>query len=309
MIASVFKKSTPLNYALVVFLMLFFFCIYQFQDPSWMNSFVLMVQKAAVFLVLLASVFLTSFIAKRNGLTKDSTYTALFYFLLLLFSPSLFNNLNLVFANFFILLALRQLMSLQSSKSTKEKIFDASLWIFVASLFHFWCVVFLVLVFISIIFHVASDYRNWILPFAALFVVVILFMVFAFLYEIDVVNYTNQITATHFELDYFDNNSQNASFSIYVSIALFFVFSLLVSMSNRPSNSHIAYKKIIAAFSISVFVFLISANKSNDLLTFTMGPLAIMGAAHIEFAQEELKRNIVIVVFMLCSLCLFVAQL
>jgi hypothetical protein len=46
------------------------------------------------------------------------------------------------------LLALRRLISLQSMKASKEKIFDASLWVFIASLFHFWSILFIVLIFI-----------------------------------------------------------------------------------------------------------------------------------------------------------------
>ena len=66
MIASVFKKSTPLNYALVVFLVLFFFFIYQFQDLSWISSVVGLLKKGLTFIVVLASIFLTSFIGKHN---------------------------------------------------------------------------------------------------------------------------------------------------------------------------------------------------------------------------------------------------
>jgi hypothetical protein len=309
MIASVFKKSTPLNYALVVFLMLFSFFIYQIQDTAWMNSTLLREEKTVVFLVLLASIFLSSFIAKRNGLTKDSTYTAFFYFLFLLFFPTLFNNLDLVLANFFIVLALRRLISLQSIKSSKEKIFDASLWIFVASLFHFWCIFFLLLVFISIIIHASTDYRKWLLPFIAFFVVGILSMVFALMYEINIEAYIYQSSAMNFLLDYFANSSQNAAFSVYVSIALFFVFSMLITMSDRPSNNHISYKKILASFVIGVAVFLISAHKSNDLLVFTIAPLATLAAAHIEEPQPQIRREIVLAVFIVCSLLLFWVQL
>ena len=102
---------------------------------------------------MLGSVFLTSFISKRNGLSRDSTYVAFFYFLLLIFFPSLLDDTNLILSNFFILLALRRLISLQTLKETKEKIFDASLWIFIAALFQFWSILYILLVFISIIFY------------------------------------------------------------------------------------------------------------------------------------------------------------
>ena len=258
MIASVFKKSTPLNYALTVFLVLFFFFIYQIQDTSWIASGVLLLKKAFTFLVVLASIFLTSFIGKRNGLTKNSSYTAIFFLLLLLFFPTILNNLNILLANFFILLALRRLISLQSMKASKEKIFDASLWIILASLFHFWCILFLILVFISVIFHVSRDYTNWVLPFIAFFAVAILFTFFTSFFGIDTVKYLHQNTQIDFAIDYFTNPTQNIAFSIYVSVALFFVFSMFITLSHRLSMTQTSYKKIVASFFIGVIVFVLS---------------------------------------------------
>ena len=309
MITSVFKKSTPLNYSLVVILMLVFFLIYQFQEVSWMSSGVLLLQKSGILLVLLASIFIANFITKKNGLSKDSSYTIFFYFLLLLFFPSVLNNVNLILANFFILLALRRLISLQSLKASKEKIFDASLWIFVATLFHFWSILFLVLVFISIIFHVSRDYRNWILPFIAFFTIGIVFLLFAVIWDVNVIEFVNRNVSTNFKIDYFTNNYQNGALSIYVSVALFFVVSMFLTLSNRPQLLHTSFKKIIASFFIGVIIFLISSNKSNDLLVFTFAPIAIMATSHIEIVQQQMKREIVLAVFIVCSLFAFFSQL
>ena len=309
MITSVFKKSTPLNYSLVVILMLVFFLIYQFQEVSWMSSGVLLLQKSGILLVLLASIFIANFITKKNGLSKDSSYTIFFYFLLLLFFPSVLNNVNLILANFFILLALRRLISLQSLKASKEKIFDASLWIFVATLFHFWSILFLVLVFISILFHVSRDYRNWLLPFIAFFTIGIVFLLFAAIWDVNVIEFVNRNVSTNFNIDYFTNNYQNGALSIYVSIALFFVAFMFLTLSNRPQLLHTSFKKIIASFFIGVIIFLISSNKSNDLLVFTFAPIAIMATSHIEIVQQQMKREIVLAVFIVCSLFAFFSQL
>ena len=309
MITSVFRKSTPLNFSLVVILMLVFFSIYQFQDLSWMNSLLLISKKGILFCVLLASIFITNFVAKKNGLSKDSTYTVFFYFLFLLFFPSVLDNLNLILSNFFILLALRRLISLQSLKASKEKIFDASLWIFLAALFHFWSIIFIVLVFISIIFHVSRDYRNWILPFIAFFIVVILFMIYATVFDLNVVEYIINSVQINFEINYFTNNYQNGALSIYATIALFFLVSMFATLSNRPQLLHTSFKKIIASFFIGVVIFLISANKSNDLLLFTFAPLAIMATSHIEIPQEKLNQELVMYVLTACSLFAFFSQL
>jgi hypothetical protein len=255
------------------------------------------------------TIYLASFIGKRNEITKDSDYTAIFFFLFLLFFPTIFNNLNILSANFFILLALRRLISLQSVKDSKEKIFDASLWIILASLFHFWCILFLILVFISIIFHVSRDYTNWVLPFIALFTVAVFFSVFISFFDVNVVDYWQNSTQIDYAIDYFTDSSQNLAFSIYVSVALFFVFSMFFTLSNRPSINHPSFKKIVAYFFIGAFVFVLSAHKSSDFLLLTLSPLALLASAHMEYSQTRFKKDVVLGVVILCSLFLFVYQL
>lgn len=309
MITSVFKKSTPLNFSLVVFLILVFFFIFQIQDLAWTNSVVLIFEKVGLLTILLASVFITNFISKKNGLSKDSSYTILFYFLFLLFFPTILNNTNLLLANFFLLLAFRRLISLQSLKASKEKIFDASLWIFAASLFHFWSILYIVLVFISIIFHVARDYRNWILPFIALIAVGIVFALFSIIFDLNAIEYFSRSIKTNFKINYFTNNYQNGALSIYATVALFFVISIFSTLSNRPLVLHSSYKKIIASFFIGALIFLVSANKSNDLLVFTIAPLAMLATSHIELPQLKLKQEMVLAVLIICSLFAFFSQL
>ena len=309
MITSVFKKSTPLNLILVVILMLVFFLLYQLQDLTGVISPISICKKAGLFFVLLGSVFIANFVAKKNGLSKDSGYTILFYFLFLLFFPSALNNLKIIASNFFILLALRRLISLQSLKASKEKIFDASLWIFVATLFHFWSILYIILVFISILFHVSRDYKNWILPFIALFAVGIISLFFSITFHKNTFEFINANTTTNFEIDYFTNNYQNVAFSIFITMALFFVVSTAASLSHKPMLLHSSFKKIIAAFFIGIIIFLISSNKSNDLLLFTFAPLAMMATSHIENKQAQWKQELVLFAVIACSLFSFFSQL
>ncbi|MBC5840487.1 hypothetical protein H8R23_03635 [Flavobacterium sp. F-380] len=309
MITSVFRKSTPLNFSLVVFLILVFFFVYQFHDSSGATTLLLLAEKFGILAVLLGSIFMTNFISRKNGLSKDSAYTVLFYFLLLLFFPSVLDNVKLVLANFFILLAFRRLISLQSLKASKEKIFDASFWIIVASLFQFWSILYLVLVFISIIFHVSRDYRNWFLPFIAFFAVATLFLLTSLLFQFSILDYLVRAVRVSFEINYFKNNYENGALSIYATAALFFVTSMLISLSNRPQVLHTSFKKVVASFFIGVLIFIVSDNKSNDLLIFTVAPLAILATSHIEIPQLKLKQEMVLFVLIACSLFAFFSQL
>ncbi|KRD11347.1 hypothetical protein ASE21_06465 [Flavobacterium sp. Root901] len=309
MITSVFKKSTPLNYSLVVILILVFFFMFQIRETSWINSYFTIFQKVSLLCFIFASFFMVNFIVKKNGLSKDNGYAIFFYLLFLLFFPTILNNSNVVYANFFILLALRRLISLQSLKSSKEKIFDASFWIFVASLFQFWSILFIILVFISIIFHVSRDYRNWVLPFIAFFAVAIIFYMISLMFHIDAVRFFEERALIDFRIDYFKNNYENGALSIYAAVVVFFVFSMLTTLSNRPQIVHTSYKKVVACFFIAVFVYLISPDKSNDLLLFSIAPLAIMAASHVEYMQQKLNNEIVFYILVLCSLFTFFSQL
>jgi hypothetical protein len=198
---------------------------------------------------------------------------------------------------------------LHSQKASKEKIFDASLWIFFASLFYFWSILFIILVFISIIFHVSRDYRNWVLPFIAFFVTVIIAIFLSMIVNDNAFGLLNKNQFINFNIDYFTNKYQNVAFSIYTTIALFFVVSMFISMSNRPQVLHSSFKKIIGFFFIGVLIFVISSNKSNDLLLFTMAPLSIMATSHIEIKQRQFKQELVLFVLIVCSMFSFFSQL
>lgn len=309
MITSVFKKSTPINYSFIGILMVFVFFTYQLQDTKWTSSLFEIAKKSALLLILFASLFISNFIVKKNALTKDSAYTILFFFIFLMFFPNVLDNYKLIVSNFFILLAMRRLVSLQTLKAPKEKIFDASLWIFVASLFHFWAILFILLVYISIIFHVSRDYRNWLIPFVALFSSSIIFVFYALLFDKGAIDVYLQSEVINLQVDYFTNNYQNIAFSIYAVFAVFFVLPYLFTLTNKPLNLQASYKKVLLAFFIGIAIFFISANKSNEVLVYTFLPMAIMATNTVEYLQNKIQQEIILFVSIICGVFCFFSQL
>ncbi|WP_298117781.1 DUF6427 family protein [Flavobacterium sp.] len=309
MITSVFKKSTPINYTLVVIAVLCFFLIYQFKQPNWTDSLFTIAQKTGLLVIIVASFFLTNFIAKKNALTKDSSYSLLFFLLMLCFFPSVWDNYNLIISNFFILLASRRLVSLQTLKAPKEKIFDASLWIFIASLFHFWAILFILLVYISIIFHVSRDYRNWLIPFVSFFFTSIVFVFYSLLIDKTAIDYYLSEQVINTGIDYFQNDFQNIALSIFVVFVVFFGFSSVFTLTSKPLNMQASYKKIIFSLLIGGVIYFISPNKNNDVLIFTFFSLAIMATNFIENSQNKIQQEIVLAVSIILSFFCFFSQL
>lgn len=306
MITSIFSKSRPFNYILVTGLLIFFYFIWIMRDPSWMLTFKGITFRMGSLLLLVLSLFLTNFVTKRNGMGKDSTYPFLFFFVFLLFFPGLFSDTSLIAANFFILLALRRLISLQSLLTPKEKIFDASLWIFVASLFQFWCILYLLIVFLSIFFHVSRDYRNWVIPFIAALASGTVFLLVSLVFDPTYIDHVREGMVVDLSFDYFKGNAENIALSLFSAVGALFFFALLFSLGSKPLILHSSYKKILFSFVVGVGVFLLSTGKSNSLLSFTFMPLAIMATSYIENLEGRWVREVFAVGVVALALTSFV---
>lgn len=198
---------------------------------------------------------------------------------------------------------------MQSMHSIKEKIFDASLWIFVASLFHFWSILFFLLVFISIVSHVSRDYRNWIIPFIAFFGGCIIFISIGLIFDKQLLfNYLYTIEAD-LNFDYFKSNIQTLAFIIYVLFSLFFLTMMLLSLSKRPLILISSYKKIISSFVIAVLIYLVSPDKSNNLLIFTIAPFVIIATSCVEIIKDKVFKEILLTGFLIIGLLMFFFKL
>ena len=135
MIASLFSKTRPINYALVLIMLFSCFFVYQIRLSNELFTTGDLFAKIGVFVLLLLSFFLLNFISLKNALTQNDNYAILLFLVFILLFPSVVNNLKIVLSNVFLLLALRRLISLKTLNSSKEKIFDASFWIFISAIF------------------------------------------------------------------------------------------------------------------------------------------------------------------------------
>ncbi len=309
MITSVFSKSRPINYILITTLLVLCFLLFQFQSNFNTISVFEIGKKIVLLLLLVGSLYVTNFITKKNGLSKDNSYTFLLFFVFLILFPKTLSNASLIISNGFILLALRRLISMQSLITPKEKIFDASFWIFTASLFNFWCILFIILVFISIIFHVSRDYRNWIIPFIAFFTVVVIASVGALMIDSSLIKSYLSNIVIDFDLKYLETIFQNIALFIYILTALVAFVTMMLILSSKLSNYQSSYRKIIFAFIIGLAVFFISPNKDNSYLIYTFVPVSIMLTNYLETIQKYWIKETILGIIISASVVTFVLQL
>ena len=309
MIASVFNKTRPINYLLIGILIVFCFTSLVICENKFYFELQNVLNQSLFLFLIIASTILVNFISLKNDLTKNNTYAALLFFVFMMFFPSIFENKNILISNFLLLLALRRLISLKSMVSTKEKIFDASFWIFLSALFHFWSVFYIVLVFVSIILDVSRDFKNWLIPFIALFTVTILFFLFNEILDNTLLERLLNKTYVSFNFSYFENVYQNLALAIFTSISLLLFVSFMTSLNQKLLNMQTSYKKILFSFVLGVGIFILSANKNNGYLAFSLAPLAIIGANFLEDLKTNWVKETTLYIFFFLGFVFFITQL
>ena len=204
---------------------------------------------------------------------------------------------------------MRRLISMKSMVTPKEKIFDASLWIFIAALFHFWSILFIVIVFVSIVFHVSGDYRNWVLPFIAFFAVGIVFLFFSLLFDKTWIYLIWNQIEVDFTFFYLERSAVNAALIMYGLFSFVFLIAMLLTLSKRPIIMLASYKKVIYIFLISLLIYVVSPEKNNALLLFSIMPLSILATAYVEISRDTVLKEIIAGSVLACGILLFVFQL
>ncbi|MBV7269178.1 DUF6427 family protein [Winogradskyella luteola] len=290
MITSIFSKSKPINFIIVVVFIILLFVISNFSvlfnelDETLKAILKLVI---AVFLV-----FLLDFIISKNNLTKKNSYAIMTFGLLFGMFPEALKYSDFLFANLFVLFALRRLISLQSHLHIKKKLFDAGFWIMLATLFYFWSILFFALVIVALIYHSQNDIKNAIIPIVGVATLIVLLLVH------NVILHNVFVRPSDFErfasLDYTPYNSRalilkfTILFTSFIWILIYF-FKTLPDKNKRlrPSYFLIAWASIIA-----VLVGIIAPVKNGSEFIFLFAPFSIIMANYIEVISERWFKEV-----------------
>ena len=291
MISSVFGKTKPVNY---IILLAFLFVLY------WYVQLVLfrfdfdtssLVIQGLITGLLLFTVFLVNFIVRRNQINESNSYAILFYVLLFVVFPEVVTDNNAILCSFFVLLAARRLISIRTLKNVPQKVFDASIWIMISSFFYDWAILFMILVFMAIYFYAPKSIKNWLIPIVAFLTIglilgswLVLTNRVEFLQEHYVFSISSEINLSSYWLSQLKLNLYLA----FVILATLFAFINLT----RFGHGRIISIRLIAAFLIiAIFITLIKTSEGYYPVVLTFFPTAAILARYIEvFKRKKLKE-------------------
>lgn len=301
MISTFFNRTKPINILVLLGANLLLFWLVMGWISKWKFDNELFLVQCLSSIALLVSVFFIGNMVKSKKLSADNSYSMLYFSLLLLVFFEVIRSSSLVFSNFFLLLSMDRALALKSEKNQKEKIFESALWVFVASLFVDWAIVFIVPLYISIGIFCSKQIRIWAMPLAALCCVFILSLSVIHLFggiDFFAEHYRFRLTLNFF----FQPNYYLMGYVILIFIIVFWVFGKL---GYRRMGRTLSIRLVFAYLIVGVLAMLISNNQEGMVL-FTFFPASIFLTNYIETIKKtRLKETFVIASILLPVLGFF----
>jgi hypothetical protein len=287
MITRFFSTSKPIHLVLVSFFVLALFFSVRFSYYSEGISFNQIIKELTLYGISLLSIFVLSFFVNKNNLTQQNSFKILIFSLFLACIPETMQHGNIIVSNVFVLFAIRRIISLRSNLHIKKKLFDAAFWITLASLFYFWSILFLVLVFAALIFYSIGQLNNWIIPFIGVLTIVIIVSSYSILTSDTFGDITTYIEGFGFDFSTYNKLSLIVSISIIMSLGIWSLFFYIKKLQDKSRAYRPSFILILIALIIAIAIIVVDPRKNGSEFIFMFAPLAIIMTNYIESLKEN----------------------
>ena len=294
MLTSFFSKSKPINFVVVAVYLAVFYFLYALQDQP--EASVLTISKEiGILLILILSSQVIDFIASRNEITTRNAYKTFLFAAFAAMLPEALRNSDVIIANFFVLLALRRIISLKSQRDTRSKIFDATLWILVASLFYFWAVLFVAVVFFGIVLHGAHRIKNWLVPILAFLTVLSIATCVNLLINDSFYGFRDWFRESNFDFSGYREPDVLIAVSFLLALTLWTLFIYVGILQRASANLKASLMLILLCLFTAVGVALLAPTKDSSELMFFLPPLAIIVTNYLQLSRDKWFREILMI--------------
>lgn len=294
MISSVFGKTKPANYIiLLAFIFLFYWgvLLFVFRAEYATRS---LIQQIIVVGILMFTIFLVNFIVRRNQICEANSYTILFYTLLFVLFPKVLQDNNAILCTFFVLLATRRLISLRTLRQVPQKIFDASLWIMTASLFYDWAILYMIVVFAAIYLYQPKGIKNWLIPVVAFLTMAMITLSWLSLTErVDFLHehFAFTISPEIYESSYW---LSHIKLNVYLAMIILATSLAFVNLTRFGHGRIISIRLISLILGISIFLTLIKTAEGFYPVILTFFPTAVIFSRYTEISKRKKLREILL---------------
>ncbi len=306
MISSIFGKTKPINFVFVfIYLFIFFLISFFFYSGDNKTTWIFL-EKMIPLALLVFSVFLLDFISKKNNLSLNNSYLILLFVLFICVFPQVFFEINIALSNLFIFLATRKCLSLKSKIDVKRKIFDASFWVGIATLFSNWSILVLILVYLAILFYDAKNYKNWLAPIIALSAILSLVITYYILID-NIPAFKDQF---NFKIKFTTSNIGNIGYLLpyvfIISVGLVSLVAFLMKIKTKTLKTQTSIFLMTILLIVGIAIAILSGDKNGAEFLFISFPMAVIVTNYIELISRKWLKESVLWIFFLLPIALLI---
>ncbi len=309
MISNIFGKTKPINFIIVFAFLFILYGIVHFFLLDKVYSTEEIVLQLVLIAVLLFSIFVSDFIIKRNKVTAPNSFAILFYALLIAVFPETLTDPSAIVCSLFLLLATRRLISMRSLKDMKLKVFDATLWVLVSSLFYEWAALYLLLVFAAIYIYEPKNIRNWLVPIAGLFTVFMITYCVLILAKNTDFLWNHYQFEVDFNVEYFTKWSNSLKLVSYVLITLMVSIFAFLKLGKSGLGQIVTMRIMGFSFVIGLLVKVLSVTPDTHPIMLTFFPAAIFMTNYVESIKKANIKEIVLIISIVIPFLVLITNL
>lgn len=304
MISSFFAKTKPINHVvLLVFMGLFYGALQFFANNGTFDTGKIWTATLAM-AVLLLSIFLINELVQQNKVTALSSFAMLFCVILTIIFPETLLDNSAIFCNFFILLAIKKLLEVKEAKNAKHKIFDAVLFVCVATLFYKWAFIYFAAAVFAINTFESKNFKIWLVLLLGVATFFLLSWMFLVLFGNE--NFFNiHYSFLAFEWDK-DSILQKLNFKNAVYFALIILFAIVdfIKLRKKGGGRLIMMRSMLLFFALVIILILLESKDSSPILL-SFFPASVFLTNFIETINKKRLQELAVSLFILLAFMIF----
>lgn len=305
MLSNFLSKSRPINYLIILMILVIFFFIGVFSDANLKINLFLFGKILMNITALFFMVLLINFVIRKNTLTKDNSYSL---FLVVIFFAMLPNTMKwstVFLSNVFLLISLRRIFSLKNNVRTAIKIFDAGFWLGISVLFYSNLILFWVVLLMGLVFYQRLNIKNFTISILGMFIPVFLFYVYCLTFN--QLPIFNNIFNFQMENDivFYGKLTILIPITILSSLTIWSIISITSGIHKISTKNKSSWFLVLTTLWIAILISYYKVDKNGSELIFLFFPASVIMANYFQKEKDKIFRNLILYLIFFITIAVY----
>lgn len=239
----------------------------------------------------IATMFILNFVAQKNDLTRRSSYGILLFGAFSLALPVALRDGAVLLAGAFILIALRRIISFRSELHMERKVFDAALWILLASLLFYFSWLYLIAIYLALLSYRILNPRYFFIPFIALLSFGVIYYSILLYQTGDPFDVVFNFQSVSFDFSGYSTIKVLIAIAFFIGTLLWTVWSYLIEQNKASTGSKGRYSVILGILAVGLFIILLTPNKTGAEWYFIIPVMTIIVSNYLEHTKSLIFKE------------------